>query len=174
MFQTIEENCGLFITESAGNPLVKSLPRSLHDFNRIKVRKKKGKSDFDEVFNDSFLNEYSDIRHRAVFASGTQVEDDLHEHFYIFPIDSYDFMFSPMVSNSTVEYRDTFDTLIEAAGKDNGVEIFKDMLKMSYQYNDLPKALKSGCEIILYGISHYYAVRKSSVVNYNSLIYNMN
>ena len=166
MIPTILEECSWFLTESDGKPLLKSLPRNSDGYRRVKVRKKKKKENFDEVFNNSFFMDYNDLRSRALFVNGTQIEDDDHELFYVFPIDGYNFIYNETVFNSTGAYRNLFDTLIETAGDTNGMDIFKEMLNISYSYSDLPKAIDSGCEIIIYDISHYYAIRKTIVDNY--------
>lgn len=165
MLPTIKEECGLFLVESAGKPLLKSLPRNSDGYRRVKVRKKKSKDTFVETFNETFFMEYTDIRNRAVFVNGTQVEDDGHELFYIFPVDGYSFMYNPEVSDSSESYKKAFHTLIESNTED-GVEIFKDLLQYSYQYDDLPRAIDRGCEIIIYDISHYFAIRKTLIDNY--------
>lgn len=166
MLPTIKEECGLFLVESAGKPIIKALPRTLDGYRRVKVRKKKVKDEFIESFNESFFMEYTDIRNRAVFVNGRQVEDKDNELFYIFPVDGYSFMYNKEVFDSSDAYKKSFHTLIESFGEREGIEIFKDMLQYSYKYNDLPNAIDSGCEIIIYDISHYYAIRKTLIDNY--------
>ncbi len=166
MLPTIQEECGLFLVESAGKPLIKSLPRSSDGYRRIKVRKKKHKDDFVSSFNETFFMEYNDIRNRAVFVNGNQIEDAEHEQFYIFPVDGYSFMYNPNVSDSSEEYKRAFHKLIESVGEEEGTEMFKDMLQYSYSYNNLPSAIDYGCEIIIYDISHYFAIRKTLIDNY--------
>ncbi len=172
MLPTITQECGLFLLESKGKPLVKALPRHSDGYRKVKVRKKKTKDEFVHKFNESFFTEFNDIRNRAVFVNGQQPQSPDVEDFYIFPIDGYRFMYSPEVFNSSELYKDTFDKLIRTAGKNNGMEIFTEMLQLSYTYDDLPRAIDSGCEIIIYDISHYYAVRKSLVDDYSNWFYN--
>lgn len=172
MLPTIKNECGMFLAESKGKPLLKALPKHAEGYRRVKVRKRKTKEVFEQQFNDSFYTEFSDLRNRAVFVNGgsQKVTEDT-ELFYIFPTDDYRFMYSPEVHESSLLYKDTFNLLIKTAGENSGMSIFKDMLQLSYQYDNLPKAIDLGCEIILYDISHYYAVRKSLVDDYSKWFY---
>lgn len=172
MLPTIAQECGLFLIESQGKPIVKSLPKHADGYRKVKVRKKKAKDEFTTKFNESFFTEFNDIRNRAVFVNGHQPQTEETELFYVFPIDGYRFMYSPAVFNSTELYKDTFDKLINTAGKNNGMEIFTEMLQLTYTYDNLPAAIDSGCEIIIYDISHYYAVRKSLIDDYSNWFYN--
>lgn len=171
MLPTINKECGLFLIESQGKPLIKNLPRNNDGFRRVKVRKKKNVSEFEKQFNESFFMEFDDLRNRAVFVNGEQPSGENVEPFYVFPIDGYRFMYSPQVFNSSELYKDTFDKLIEASGTE-GMDIFQELLHLSYDYTNLPTAIDCGCEIILYDISYYYAVRVSLVDNYKEWFYN--
>lgn len=168
---TINQECSTFLLESGGKPLVKSLPKHADGFRKVKVRKKKIKEPFEKQFNESFFSEFSEIRHRAVFVNGKQRTEDDMEPFYVFPINGYRFMYSEAVSDSTELYKTTFDKLIESAGE-TGIDIFKDILQMSYTYDNLEHAITTGCEIILYDIPYYYAIRMSLVDNYEKWFYN--
>lgn len=172
MLPTIVDRCGLFLAESQGKPLIKSLPRHSDGFRKVKVRKKRTTDEFVQKFNESFFTEFNDIRNRAVFVNGNQPVNKDTELFYVFPTDGYRFMYSPEVFNSTELYKDTFDKLIQTAGKNNGMEIFTEMLQLTYTYDNLPIAIDRGCEIILYDISHYYAIRASLVDDYSKWFYN--
>lgn len=172
MLPTINTECSLFLLESQGKPLVKYLPSQGDGLRKIKVRKKKKNDEFNQTFNQSFFTEFNDIRNRAVFVNGSQPTDSNMEAFYVFPIDGYRFMYSPEVFNSTELYKDTFDKLIQAAGKNNGMQIFMEMLQLSYRYDNLPNAIDIGCEVIIYDISHYYAVRANLVDDYKKWFYN--
>lgn len=171
MMPTISNECSLFLLESEGKPLIKSLPKNSDGFRRVKVRKKKNIKEFEKQFNESFFMEFDDIRNRAVFVNGHQPNSNDVEPFYIFPTNGYRFMYSPQVFNSTELYKDTFDKLIEASG-DDGIDIFRELLQLSYSYDNLPNAIDSGCEIILYDISYYYAIRASLVDSYKNWFYN--
>ncbi|QDJ96522.1 hypothetical protein Xoosp13_336 [Xanthomonas phage Xoo-sp13] len=152
--------------------MIKALPKHTDGYRKVKVRKRKIKEEFEKTFNDSFFTEFNDIRNRAVFVNGTQNATEDTELFYIFPIDGYRFMYSPEVFNSTELYKDTFDRLIRTAGKNDGMDIFQEILQLSYTYDDLAKGIDIGCEIIIYDISHYYAIRKSLVDDYSNMFYN--
>lgn len=167
LLPTISKECGLFLTESEGKPLIKALPKHNDGFRRVKIRKKKIKEEFERTFNDSFFTEYDDIRNRALFVNGTQPINDGTELFYVFPTDGYRFMYSPTVFDSTELYKDTFDKLIQTAGRNDGMNIFTEILHLSYTYDNLVEGIDSGCEIIIYDVSHYYAIRKSLISNYD-------
>ena len=172
MLPTINNECGMFLLESKGRPLVKALPRHADGFRKVKVRKKKIKAPFEQKFNESFFTEFNEIRNRAVFVNGTQSSTEDTELFYVFPIDGYRFMYSKEVFDSTELYKNTFDRLIETAGAE-GMDIFKDMLQLSYTYDNLPYAIDEGYEIIIYDIPYYYAVRMSLVDDYTDWFYNV-
>lgn len=171
MLPTIRKECSLFLLESEGKPLVKMLPSNSDGFRRVKVRKKKNIDEFEKQFNESFFTEFNDIRNRAVFVNGSQPVSEGVEPFYVFPLDGYRFMYSTEVHNSSELYKDTFDKIIEASGE-SGMEIFREVLQLSYSYSDLPYAIESGCEIIIYDTPYYYAVRSSLVDNYKKWFYN--
>ncbi len=171
MLPTINDECGLFLRESCGKPLVKALPKHGDGFWKVKVRKKKTKDQFEETFNESFFTEYRELRNRAVFVNGKQNLSENTELFYVFPIDGYRFMYSTAVVNSTELFKDTFDKLTENTGE-SGLEIFKDLLQMTYTYDDLPAGIDSGCEIILYDLPYYYAIRASLIDDYSEWFYN--
>lgn len=173
MLPTIEEKCGMFLAESKGKPIMKALPRTGEGFRKVKIRKKKIDSNFDKTFNDSFFTEYNDIRSRSLFVNGNIAPAEDEELFYIFPVDDYRFMYSPQISDSSDDYKKTFDKIITSIGESNGMEIFKDMLKLSYRYDNLPHAIDLGCEIIIYDIAHYYAIRKTLIDDYSKWFYNI-
>lgn len=151
--------------------MIKALPKHADGFRKVKVRKKKVKDLFEEQFNKSFFTEFNEIRNRAVFVNGTQPVSSDTELFYVFPINGYRFMYSPTVHDSTELYKDTFDKLIRSVG-DTGMDIFKEMLQLSYTYEDLQYGINQGCEVIIYDIPYYYAIRTSLVDDYRKWFYN--
>ena len=64
----LRENCSQFIYQSKGLPLIKLLPVSYDDFQKVKLRKRKG----DKVapqFNEAFIDNIYNLRQRALFAN---------------------------------------------------------------------------------------------------------
>lgn len=174
----LTERCSEYIDDSGGKPLLKNLPSEYGDFHKVKVRFRKklpeNSSDFTETFNEAFEQELHNLRQRAVFANGevsfeSADTDDL-EPFYIFPIDGYRFMYSKEVENSSEDYQTVFDAIFEQFGSDKGNEVITDLLKFTYTSAKLEEGIDSGSEIIIYNIPYFYAVRASTVENYNSLL----
>jgi len=91
------------------------------------------------------------------------------EPFFIFPVNGFKFMYSPLVFHSSSQYRDAFEEIISAMGPEGAIETFSEVLKYDYVSADISKGLQQGCEIIVYGIPYFYAVRKDSVISYSTL-----
>lgn len=172
------ERCSQFIEESGGRPLMKNLPSEYGDFHKVKVRKRKkrkeDKEEFAEVFNEAFEDELRDLRERAVFANGEvsfePADTKEEEPFYIFPIDGYRFMYSKEVENSSEDYQTVFEAVFEELGADKGSEIITELLKFTYNTNNLQEGIEQGSEIILYNIPYFYAIRTSTVDDYSRLL----
>jgi hypothetical protein len=166
----IKMECSEFLKASDLKPLIRVLPKQGSDYRKVKVRKRNKNTDFDRLFNSVF-SKYPDIRARCVFGN-TKVDfiPEDKEEFYIFPIDGFKYIFSYQVQNSTEQYREAFDALMSTLITEEAVtEAFTDLLRYNYQSKDLKYALASDCEIIVYNIPYFYAVRKSSVINYSTL-----
>lgn len=153
---------------------MKNLPAHSDGFRKVKVRKKKNlKSDFIELFNEVF-EDHDDLYQRAVFAS-TQVitaePSEQLEPFYIFPVDGFKFVYAENVSNTSNTYKEVFDKLMQNLDNSQGIEIFLDVLRFNYKKDDLAHGIKSGAEIIIYGIPYYYAIRKSIIDDYKQFFY---
>lgn len=179
--QLVADRCSQFIEESRGLPLLKNLSDEYGDFHKVKVRKrKKRKGDpsksFSAAFNEAFEDEWQNLRERAIFANGEVSFDPADgglEPFYIFPIDGYQFMYSREVENSSQDYKKVFDTIFEEFG-DRGTEVITEMLKFTYTSDKLHEGIEMGSEIILYNIPYFYAIRESTVDNYNNTIAEIN
>ena len=171
----IIKECSDYLRESNGNALCRFLPKRGSDFRKVKVRRKRAETDFDQYFNETFIN-HPDIRQRCIFANGlnsidslTEAQDPELDKFYIFPVDGYKFIYSPEVINSYLAYSDTFETLVNLMGEKAATSKFHKILEYNYTSENLVKGIKSGSEIILYGVPHYYAIRCSSVKSYSTL-----
>ena len=169
----LNTRCSQFICESGTIPLLKNLPVSYEDFHRVKVRKRKIDDEFDNVFNEAFCDEVYQLRQRAMFANGPDsfevAVDERSEPFFVFPIDGFKFMYSSEVKNSNDDYKAVFETIVERCG-DDSLDMVTDLLKFTYTHERLCEGLENGCEIIIYNIPFYYALRASTVDDYDELL----
>lgn len=169
-YNDIRKHCSYFLKESTRLPLLKNLSIKYKDIQRVKVRIKDKTDDFIETFNEA-LSDINKLRQRAVFANGEKTFEDLYEDnkepFYIFPINGYKFLYSNEVIDSGVIYQNTFDIIVE---QNHDIETMTRVLKYNYTDKNLREGIVSGSEIMFYGIPYYYAVRKSSVVSYDTII----
>lgn len=174
----LSERCSQFFEDASGLPLMKNLPSEYGDFHKVKVRKrsklKNDSKEFAETFNEAFETELRNLRERAIFANGATSFEPADtaelEPFYIFPIDGYKFMYSKEVENSSQDYKTVFDAIFEEFGSEKGNEIIADLLKFSYTSEKLYEGIDQGSEIILYNIPYFYAVRASTVDDYDELL----
>lgn len=169
----IIRECKEFLKASNGNPLIRFLPQPGTEYRKVKVRKRSRKSSVDDLFNTVF-SEHPDLRQRCIFANGEKGEPAVKtyansgtEAFYVFPIDGFRFMYSPRVTHSETEYAKLYEEV--ATMHDNPTDLLAEMLKFDYTSDDLETAINNGCEIIIYGIPYFYAVKKSSILSYSTL-----
>jgi hypothetical protein len=173
MLPTLTYECTEFLTESGGKPLLKNLPSRIDGFVRIKVRQKKSSNLFTENFNNAFASERAKLLQRSMFAQGltgfVPSTDPNMEPFYVFPVDGYRYMYNPHAA-STDDYRETFSKLLSSVGS-GAQDMFQKMLKYDYVFEDLQVGIDGGSQLIVYGISHYFALRKSIIEDYDSFMY---
>lgn len=175
-FEPIGENCRQFIKESGGFPMVKLLPKTYQDFQKVKIRKRKSVASFANSFNEVFEHEMHQLRERSLYANGETYfhnnvnRDKTVEPFYVFPIDGYDFIYSKEVTDSTKNYSTVFNEIFNQLGESSAEKVFADLIKFTYTSQSLQEGLESGAEIIIYGIPYYYAIRESAVNDYNNLL----
>ena len=173
-FKFLSKHCHQFIDESGGFPILKNLPNTFSDIHKVKVRRRKQKSQMTESFNRAFKNQYNDLRERALYVYGscspiTLAEDQ--ELFYIFPIDGYKFMYNTAVVDSGQEYKNAFETMLEKFENDERAsQIITDLLQYTYTSTDLSEGLQQAVEIIMYNLPYYYAVREQAVEDYAELL----
>lgn len=174
MIPTITENCSDFLRQSQGKPLLKNLSVNSDGFKRIKVRKQKIKNDLDGIYNSAF-DYHTYLKQRCVISYTLESlpnSSENKEPFYIFPINGYKFLFSKNVNNSNETYYNMLKLLENKIGIDRSQNVMEDVLKYNYEDTNLYEALVNDCEIIIFGIPYFYAVKKSIVNNYRELIYN--
>jgi hypothetical protein len=169
--QLIKQQCSQYLKESAGLPLLKSLPSTYSNFQKVKVRLQKNQDPINEAFDKAFGKEFFNLRQRAIFANASQPAlKEGSDLFYVFPINGYKFLYSKTISNSSSDYRQVIDTLIESFQDQNqATEIITDILKMSYCTDDLLEGITSNSEVIFYGIPFYFAIRTSAIPAYSKL-----
>lgn len=173
--KAITTHCSQFLSESKGLPLLKLLPTTYSDFHKVKVRLHKKYDIIAEAYDKAFGDRCANIRQRAIFAYGSQLNITEHnESFYVFPIDGYHFMYSREVKNSNNDYKRVIDTLFEQfENPAKASEIVTDLLKYTYSTTHLNEGIASQSEIIVYGIPYYYAIKVSAVPNYSTLLTNI-
>lgn len=167
---TVRKTCSQFLTDSHGSPLYKLLPKTYKDVHRVKVRQQKYNNELAEAFNKAFEETFRNIRQRAIFAAPTKpIQTEEMEPFYVFPLNGYKFLYCKEVKNSNADYQQVMNILVEQFNNDEAINLITDILKYTYVQTDLNEGIVSGSEIILYGIPAYYAVRVSSISNYNKI-----
>lgn len=160
----IKRDCLNFIEQSQGLPLVKSISSHYEDFQKIKLRHKKTTSAFSQSFNYA-LGE-GKLRERALFINSTLEENT--ESFFIFPTNNFKFLYNNTIKDSKHSHEDLYNSLVEYFNNDVQ-SIFTDTLQATYSNDNLEEAISNECEIIIYNIPYYYAIR-CSMINYSELI----
>lgn len=172
--ELIKKHCSQFIDASGGLPVIKNLPETYDDFQKVKVRKRKHSNTFSNTFNGAFKDELNDLRERAIFVNGwntfKESPEGAVEPFYVFPINGFKFLYSKEVENSTQNYKQVFESVFCQMGEESGKEVLTDLLRFTYVSEDLSTGIDSGAEIILYGIPYYYALRGSRIDSYDELL----
>jgi len=158
--QIIHEMCTEFLRESNGIPLFKMLPCVYQDVQRVKIRAKKKEDDFTTAFNEAFKHTYN-LRQRSLFTYTTLIEEEDKEPFFIFPVDGYQYIYNTEIKNSDKRGHKNMDVITR--------EIMVEMLKYTYNNNNLVEGIESGAEIIFFGIPAFYAAR-CSTLEYNDII----
>ena len=173
-FSCILEQCNQFLVDTRTQPLLKNLPIQYNNIHKVKVRKRNVNNEFAELFNQAFDEQFNSITQRAIFANGLSsfVEDKngTTEPFFIFPIDGYKYLYSSEVNNSSQDYKQVIDTMFEQFGSDKGKNIVSDLLKFTYKHDNLCEGIEKGCEIVLYDVPYYFAVRSKYVSNSYDLL----
>lgn len=172
ILQKIKTECDNFISDSRGNYAQKTLYFDGRFVKKVKVRKKKTKDNFSQLFDEAFEDEYKEIHGRSIFCNGPHSSKDSNkEEFYVFPINGYKFLYNPDIDYYR-EYSKIYDNLQTTMDTNNAKITFKDMIEYSYKESEqkLHDALFSGNEIIFYNIPYYYAVKKSKHPDYAELL----
>lgn len=171
----IRTQCSEFLSLTK-HPLLKNLSNKTENFLRVKVRFHKRNNDFIEIFNQALGKKFNvfNIHQRAIFANGIQsfvFQQDLTPY-YIFPINGFKFFYNKQIKNSNNEYIETFETLAEQFehSKQPVISIVKDLIEYTYVSENLEQGIVDGCEIVIYNIPYYYAIKYEAIPNYSEFI----
>lgn len=167
-FKRISLDCQQFIEESQGQPLVKWCSSSYPDVHRVKVRKRKKRDNFDEVFNQAFDAEYPSVRNRSIIVNDDK-KNESDEPFFVFPSDGYKFLYAPNIGHSKRQYGATLEGMRSSLKDDeSSLSMLRDILQYSYRQDNLKFAILEKVEIIIYNIPYFYVVR--GVTPYNKIL----
>lgn len=170
--EILNRECSTFLQESNGQPLMKLLPATCFNFQKVKVRLQKKRDRVTDVFERAFGEQFPKLRQRAVFTYPNVIPESAGQDlFYVFPINGYKYMYSKEVTNSSADYQRVIDTLVEQLDDTSeATDIASGLLKYSYSNASLQEAFSSRSEVILYSIPYYYAVRVNACSSYESLL----
>lgn len=174
MLKTLEDDCQQFLNDLPNKPLVKSLPKLGDSFRKVKARKRKIHSTLDRLMHTSFQTIQKRIISTAITAYNTEIFENIskdHEEFFIFPIDNYKIL----CCNSITNYKKQFDLCLNNLLKISDIKFaansILELLQTNYDEINSFKELKDrNVEMLIYNIPYFYAVRCSSVENYEILI----
>lgn len=163
LLEQIKRNCQCFISEFSTAPIYRAFHRTTPDQLKVKVRHRKpSEAEWEVYFNTHFSSQFTNIRQRSVFVYPTSIPPTTnYESFFIFPIDGYSFTYSPTVYDSNVQYSELFSFIQSNFQHEDAVRVFIDNIEHSYKNDSPHTAISSNSEILVYGISHYFAVRAS-------------
>lgn len=168
----LNSQCEQFFEEAGNTPLFRNLPSDYPDIHKVKVRQKKTKES-NEHFNAAFESRWHKIRERAIFANGigSLVEgNDNDEPYFVFPIDGFQYIYSPEIQNSDDNYRQVIEMFHDNFGSVEGTNLAVDMIRFSYMHDNLLEGIQNGSEIIIYSIPYYYAARADAFESYDDLL----
>lgn len=166
----INSECKDFILKSLGTPMTRYLSSHYDDIDKVKLRKQKKDTKFTETFNHAFKDYTHDLRQRALIANTTTNDPDTKQ-FYMFPINGFKYMYCTSVNNSSVQYQQVFETILDALEDEQAIDTFKDLLKFSYTSSCLAEGLRAKAEIIIYNIPYCYSVAVEKYPDYNELLF---
>lgn len=169
-FKTLQTECSVFFAESDGLPLYKTLPESYSDFHRVKVRHVKRHDTYSDSVDMAFESERKHLSQRAIYTSGNAPATIDRTSFYVFPTNGFNFLYNTAITETDENHLKAFDEICEKFGDKRGCELFADVLKFAYTPRNLLEGMKSGAEIIVYGIPSYYALRVNSVGHYDDVL----
>lgn len=159
--QLLIDHCKDFIN-STDKPLIKSLYSRSGTFEKVKVRHRPCDI-IGECFNNAFADKGNNIYNRGIFINENNVSVNTY---YVMPVNGYRFLYSKEIKNLH-NYVNRFITEVNTTPD---IMLISDMLRLSYIDEKLHVAQASHCEIVIYNIPFFYAVKTSSISNYHDLI----
>lgn len=168
---TLVKECSQFLQQSEKNPLFKLLPSHGEGFRKVKIRKKKTHEyKIEKYFDIAFMGEYKDLRLRSLIAHTKEPDiiPEGRELFYVFPVDGYKVLVNPVIQDYK-EFIFSLECALQTANIDSS-SILNDLFSTGYSESDIKSAAAHKSDIFIYGISHYYAIRKSLVDDYHNFI----
>jgi len=175
MKQKVANECGEFIDNCGGYPLIKQLNSDGNFIKKVKVRKKNKKDTFIKRFDNAFNDIHNNLHGRSIFCNGDNMDlsnqKDKHDKFYVFPIDGFKFLFNSEVSYHR-DFQEIYNKMSRFMDKKKCEKVFVDLIEYSYKETDisLRDALLTEKEIIIFDVSYYYAIRMNKFPDYPLLI----
>lgn len=169
MTPTIESECSQFLKESKQLPLYKMLPRKYDGFTKVKVRYQKNLADIDKLFFEYYKTERN-LFTKCIITNGVQNICEEREKFYIFPINGYKFLYNTQIGDYQSTYTEMLNVLHNNIEPSAVNSIIHDHFKTTYTSSNLACGIETGCQIILYGIPYYYAIRASIIEDYSNFL----
>lgn len=169
MTPTIEHECSQFLQESNGLSLRKMLPIKYDGFTKIKVRYQKNLADIDKLFFEYYKTERN-LFTKCILTNGNMEAHDTKELFYIFPINGYKFLYNTEIGDYKTTYTEMVDSLFNIIDPTIVDSIINEHFKTTYTSVDLAVGIESTCQIILYNIPYFYAIRASLIENYSDFL----
>lgn len=156
MIESLSKTCSQFLEETGGAPVIKHLKPEGEGYRKVKIRHKKALRQTAPI-RQLFGIDCNQLNTSVVVNQSTKLESDL-EPFYIFIPDGYSYLYNNRVKDSHVDYA----TLMSLD--------FNMDLGDHYKFDDLKHALRSNCEILFFGISHFFAIRQNLIIDYTKFI----
>lgn len=167
---TLRTACSEFLAQSGGLPLFK-MKEALSVFSKSKVRFHDKSNVFIETFNKAFFEEHGvrNLHQRSIFASSTP-HADLDRLVYVFPKNGFRFFYNSQVPDANAQYKFVFEQLLEEFDQKHAENTVKDLLRYTYETQDLQNGIANGAEVIIYDIPFYYAVKANHFPDYKELL----
>lgn len=106
-----------------------------------------------KILNDYFTKEFGHPFRNGVPAIGDEEHAEMFGHVHtMWPIGNFEFLWSPNVTDLNYDM-----TSMVTRGGDNEAELFAALPSLQYQTTDLPAAINSGKEIMIW-VPEYYMI----------------
>jgi len=152
MESVIADSCSTFIHESMGTPVFKLLPRK-EIYEKVKIRVKSQTIPNANVRDAAFNVKQFDNRSLEVFTTSAASHDGMGLY-YIFPVNGYKFIYNTKVD-------DIVDSCKKLATILPDKEIITEVLRYSYNHDNLLNGLEYANKIKFFNIPYFYAIKAS-------------